>query len=106
MRGGDLDRRIIIQSKSIVRQTDGFDTVTWSTFLPCWAMKMHDTGKEQTTDNNRSTERVIKFKTRYHPTVTNEMRILWNNDYYKIEDIKELGRQDGLLIMTSLLTQT
>ena len=34
------------------------------------------------------------------------MRILWNNQYYKIEDIKELGGQDGLMINTSLLTQT
>ncbi len=106
MKSGDLDRRIIIESKSIVRQTDGFENITWGNFLSMWAQKMHETGKEKTDDNNRSTERMIKFKTRYHSTITNEMRIVWNGGHYKIEDIKELGREDGLIIFTSLLTQT
>jgi SPP1 family predicted phage head-tail adaptor len=61
---------------------------------------------EQTIDKNRSTQRGVKFTTRYNSTITNEMRILWNSEYYKIEDIKELGRQEGLLIMTSKLAQT
>ena len=106
MKSGTLDRRINIEVKSIVRQTDGYDAKTWSVHLSVWAQKEHETGKEQTDNNNRSTDRMVKFKTRYHSTVTNEMRIFWNSGYYKIEDIKELGREDGLLIFTSLLTQT
>jgi len=34
------------------------------------------------------------------------MRIKWDGEWYKIEDIKEVGRQDGLLINTSKLAQT
>ena len=103
---GRLDRRITIQSQTEVVGTDGFRVLTWSTFKAVWAMKVHETGAEETPNNDRSTERMVKFRTSYHPTVTNKMRILWNSELYKIEDIKELGREDGLLIFTSLLQQS
>ena len=106
MMRGRLDRRIVIQSLSENIGTDGFRSLTWSTFKSVWAMKVHEDGKEITDNNDRSTGRMVKFRTGYHPTVTNKMRIKWNSEWYKIEDIKELGRQDGLMINTSLLTQT
>ena len=106
MMAGRLDRRIVIQTQSESIGTDGFRSLTWSTHLSCWAMKVHETGAEETDNNNRSTNRMVKFRTRYHPTVTNKMRIKWNSEWYKIEDIKELGRKDGLLIFTSLLQQS
>jgi len=106
MKSGVLDRRIIVQSKSEVVATNGQRTLTWSTFLPIWSNPVVKDGVEKEDNKNRSTSRMVNFRTRYNSTITNEMRILWNNQYYKIEDIKELGRQDGLMINTSLLTQT
>jgi len=106
MKGGILDRRIIIQSKSEVVATNGQRTLTWSTFLTVWSNPVEKDGLERTDDNNRTTNRMVNFRTRYNSTITNEMRILWDSQYYKIEDIKELGRQDGLMINTSLLSQT
>jgi len=106
MKGGVLDRRIIVQSKTEVVATNGQRTLTWSTFLTIWSNPVVKDGVEKEDNKNRSTSRMVNFRTRYNSTITNEMRILWNNQYYKIEDIKELGRQDGLMINTSLLTQT
>jgi len=106
MKGGVLDRRIIVQSKAEVVDTNGQRTLTWSTFLTTWSNPVVKDGVEKEDNKNRSTSRMVNFRTRYNSTITNEMRILWNNQYYKIEDIKELGRQDGLMINTSLLTQT
>ena len=106
MMAGRLDRRIVIQSKSEILGTDGFRVLSWATHLSVWAMKVHEKGNETIDNNNRSTNRNVKFRTRYHPTVTNAMRIKWNDEWYKIEDIKELGRQEGLLIFTSLLQQS
>lgn len=103
---GRLDRRIDILTQSESIGTDGFRNLTWSIHKSVWAMKVHENGKEITDNNDRSTERMVKFRTSYHPTVTNKMRIIWNSEWYKIEDIKELGRQDGLLIFTSLLQQS
>lgn len=106
MIGGVLDRRITIQSKSETIATNGQRTLTWATFLTVWSNPVQKDGKEQISDGNRSTNRMVNFRVRYNSTITNEMRILWDGDYYRIEDIKELGRQDGLIIMATKLTQT
>jgi SPP1 family predicted phage head-tail adaptor len=106
MRAGKLDRRIVIQNKAEVIDAYGFRTLSWSTFLTVWSMPVQKDGKEQTTDNNRSTDRMVNFRTRYNSTITNEMRVIWEGNYYKIEDIKELGRREGMILMTSKLAQT
>ena len=106
MIGGRLDRRITVQEKAESTDAYGQRTLTWSTHLTVWANYFHKTGKEQTEDNNRSTMRQVEFRTRYNSSITNEMRILYNSEYYKIEDIKEIQRQDGLIIMCTKLAQT
>jgi SPP1 family predicted phage head-tail adaptor len=106
MRAGKLDRRIIIQKKTVARNSYGEPTNTWATFLTVWSRPVQKDGREETDNNNRGTERRVDFRTRYNSTITNEMRIIWESKYYKIEDIKELGREDGLQIITSLLNQT
>jgi len=104
--GGELDRRLIIQVKSEVIATNGQRTNTWSTHATVWGGFVQKDGAERTTDNNRSTNRMITFRTRWNSTITNEMRILFESEYYKIEDIKEIKRHQGLLIVTTLLSQT
>ena len=106
MRAGKLDRRITIQSKAVVIDAYGERTNTWSTFLSVWSRPVQKDGREQTADNNRSTDRVVHFRVRYNSTITREMRVIWEGLYYKIEDLKELGREDGLIIQCSLLSQT
>jgi SPP1 family predicted phage head-tail adaptor len=106
MRAGKLDRRIVIQNKAEVIDAFGFRDLSWSIFLTVWSMPVQKDGKEQTTDNNRSTERPVYFRIRYNSTITNEMRVIWEGNYYKIEDIKELGRREGMILMTSKLAQT
>jgi SPP1 family predicted phage head-tail adaptor len=105
-RAGMLDRRITIQVKSVVTNSYNEEIITWSTHKSVWANPVQEMGKEQTTDNNRSTERKVNFRVRWHPSLTNEMRVIWESNYYKIEDIKELGRKDGMIIQTTLLAQT
>jgi SPP1 family predicted phage head-tail adaptor len=106
MRAGTLDRRIIIQDKSEAIDAYGYRTPTWSTFLTVWAKPEQKLGQEKTDDENRSTERMVNFIVRYNSTITNDMRVIWESNYYKIEDIKEFGRQEGMIISTTLLAQT
>ena len=106
MRAGMLDRRITIQNKSESIDVYGQRTLTWATFLTVWANPFQKDGMEQTTDSNRTTKRMVNFKVRWNSTITNEMRIIWDSEYYKIEDIKELSRQDGMIILASKLQQT
>ena len=106
MIGGELDRRLIFEVKSEVVASNGQRTLTWATHATMWGGFVQKDGKERTDDNNRTTSRMITFKTRWNSTITNEMRIKFEDEWYKIEDIKEIKRKQGLLIMTSLLSQT
>ena len=105
-RAGKMDRRITIQSKAVVIDAYGERTNTWSTFLTTWSRPVQKDGTEQTADNNRTTNRMVHFRVRYNSTITREMRVIWEGLYYKIEDTKELGREDGLILIASLLSQT
>lgn len=106
MNGGELDRRIIFESKAEVVASNGQRTNIWSTFITLWGGFLQKDGLERTDDNNRTTSRMITFKTRWNSTITNSMRIKFEDEWYKIEDIKEIKRRQGLLIITSLLSQT
>jgi len=106
MKAGILDRRITIQEKTEVKATNGQRTLTWSTFISTWSNPVEKIGQEKTDNNNRSTTRMVNFRIRFRDDITNEMRVVWENKYYKIEDTKELGRREGLILSTSLLTQT
>ena len=106
MKAGRLDRRITIQVKSEVVASNMQRTLSWATHLTVWSNPVEKDGFEKEDNNNRSTMRQVNFRIRYNSTITNEMRILWEGDYYKIEDTKELGRKDGLMINAMLLTQT
>ena len=106
MKAGILDRRITIQEKTEVKATNGQRTLTWSTFISTWSNPVEKIGQEKTDNNNRSTTRMVNFRIRFRDDISSDMRVIWENKYYKIEDTKELGRREGLILSTSLLTQT
>lgn len=106
MRSEKLDRRIVIQSFSSSRDSYGQPVRTWSTFATVWAGVKLNVGKEIFASKDKVKERVVDFKIRYRTDITNEMRILYNSNYYEIEDVVELGREDGLIIRGSRLWQT
>lgn len=106
MIGGILDRRISIEQKSETIASNGQRTLTWSTLLTTWANPVEKDGVEKTDNNNRSTVRMVNFRIRFRSNITNEMRVVWEGKYYKIEDTKELGRREGLIINAVLLSQT
>jgi SPP1 family predicted phage head-tail adaptor len=106
VKAGRLDRTIIIETPTESRNDYGQVTVTWATHITTWADVMQDMGKEKVEDNNRTTERTVKFRIRYRTGLNNQMRILYESNYYRIDDIQEIKRKDGLLILTQRLAQT
>lgn len=106
MIAGRLDRRVTIQVKSEAIAASGQRTLTWATHLTVWSNPVQKIGREDDSDDNRNTNRMVDFRVRWNSTFDNEMRVIWESKYYKIEDIKELGRKEGMIISTSLLTQT
>lgn len=106
MRSENLDKRITIQEPVEVIDDYGQETRTWSTFATVWANVKLNIGKESFKTSEKVKERVVDFKFRWRTDLTNEMRIVYNSNYYEIEDVVELGREDGIIIRGSRLWQT
>jgi SPP1 family predicted phage head-tail adaptor len=106
VKSGLLDRRIVIQNATQTRDSYGFVSTVWGTHLTIWANWVHDTGNETDRDKNKNVDVSGYFRTYYHSTITENMRIIYNSEYYKITQIKEIKRQDGLLIYVEKLQQT
>jgi SPP1 family predicted phage head-tail adaptor len=106
VKAGLLDRRIVVQSKSNSTDSYGFRSWTWTTHATIWANWVHNTGNETDKDKNKNTDVSGHFRTRYVSTIDENMRIIYNSEYYKIVQIKEIQRQDGLLIYVEKLQQT
>ena len=106
MKSEKLDRRLIIQEPAETRDDYGQEVLTWSTFATVWAGVKLNIGKESFQTSERVKERVVDFKVRYRTDITENMRLLYDSNYYEIEDVVELGREDGLIIRGSRIWQT
>lgn len=92
---GQLDRRISIEQAT--QQQDGYGQVVpqdWTVFANAWAKYTPLSGDEAQGDANRETQRsTVKFTIHYIAGVTATMRIVYQNAYWDITRIVELGRR-------------
>ena len=105
MVAGKLDRRITIQVKSVVKDSYGEEILTWATHLTVWSNPVQRDGKESDADGNRTTSRPVTFRTRWNSTFTNEMRIIWDGEYYRINNTKRVLYWDGEIWMKPVKDQ-
>jgi SPP1 family predicted phage head-tail adaptor len=102
MNSGDLDRRIVIQSFTETRDDWNHPTKTWSTFATRWAMKVDDLGSERSELDQQVGIMRTLFKIRYTSGVNVSMRVLYESKYYYITAVKELGRREGMMLVTEI----
>ncbi|MGR3220867.1 MAG: phage head closure protein, partial [Candidatus Anammoxibacter sp.] len=99
MRAGKLDKRIIFQTKTTSRNDYGEEAVTsWSDTFTEWGSVVELKGKETFEASQLVQKADIRLRIRYRTDVDNEMRFVYNSNYYDIYSQAELGRQDGLEI--------
>ena len=99
MNPNKLDRRITIQAKTTALDVNGDRIDTWMNLYTNIAANVKPTGGREMVSEHRMFETSSAlFMTRYYSDVTQQHRIFYNNKYYNITSINELGRHDGLLI--------
>ena len=100
MNAGELNRRIVIQQKTITRLASGAESSSWLTLANSWAKVVQQKQDEEIdTDSHLLTDR-LTFKIRYRSDLDTEMRIQYNGSYYEIQSITEIGFRKGLSIST------
>ncbi len=97
---GTLDRKIVIQTYTVAKDTYGQAVKTWATHTTVQASLQYDTGGEGEEQNERVATSKVRWIIRYKSTVTEKMRISYGSDYYYIEQVKVLGRLQYMELIT------
>jgi SPP1 family predicted phage head-tail adaptor len=97
---GTLDRRIVIQTYTVTKDSYGQAVKTWATHATVQASMNYDTGTEGETVNELLATSKVKWIIRHKSTVTEKMRILYKSDYYYIEQVRILGRLQYMELIT------
>lgn len=98
MQSGNLDRRIVIESATLVQNAYGEKAETWSTLYTCWGERLFSGGSESLENNQVVSMSNITYRIRYKSTITEQMRIKDGTGYYYITNIEEEGRRKYMLL--------
>jgi SPP1 family predicted phage head-tail adaptor len=99
MRAGSLDRRVTILRRALTRNAYGEQEETYSTLDTVWAQKLDVAGREFLAARGTMAENSTRFRLRYRSDLVLTDRLSYNSVEYDIQQIAELGRQDGLEII-------
>lgn len=102
---GDLDRRIRIEQATETQAPDGSGEpeTTWATVAEVWAQKDPLGGRELFTAQQVAAKVDTRFRLRWRNDVRPERMRIVDEDLrlYDIQAVQEIGRRDGLLLLTS-----
>ena len=103
MQIGQLDRRIILESPTLVANSYGEETITWSEYLTVWANIEWNGGSEkEESDKLTATTKVVFTVRNLGNDVDETYRVLYKSKYYYIQAINEI---DGREMFLELLTE-
>lgn len=102
-----MDRRIVIERATLTTNTYGERAESWGTLATVWAeiSYKYGSGTESIQSDQILTKQPVSFIIRYSATtngVNPTDRVSYGGDLYQIEAIQEIGRAEGLRIVTTL----
>ena len=101
MQGGRLDSRVTLQSRSVLRNATGEDVVTYSDVAEVWAEKFDLRGREFYAAQQAKADVTTRWRIRWRSDVSVLHRLVHAGRNYDINAISEIGRRDGLEIVTT-----
>ena len=99
LKAGDLDQRVTLQSRSVVKDAMGQDTITWVPEATVWAQVQAVRGREFFAAAQVQQEQTIKVRIRWRTGVSPTWRLVWQGRNHDITGIIPVGRNDMLEIM-------
>tara|TARA_R110000850_G_scaffold266393_1_gene396696 strand:- start:107 stop:439 length:333 start_codon:yes stop_codon:yes gene_type:complete len=104
---GRMDRRIVIQRATLTTNNYGERAEAWGTLATVWADVLYKlgSGSESIQSEQILSKQPINFTIRYSQAVSGVRpsdRISYNGDIYQIEAVQEIGRNEGLRVVTTL----
>ncbi|GAG22262.1 unnamed protein product [marine sediment metagenome] len=99
---GKMNRRIRIETFTTAKDSFGQPIKTWVELKSVWAnvWPVSNIERFEAAQVNRQVE--LRMHIHYRTDVTEQMRILYDGDYYDIQGIKEIGFREGLAFRCGL----
>lgn len=107
MRGGRLDRRIVLQQATLTYDSLNNPIQTWANLATVWAEKVELTGAERVAAAELGAERSCKFRIRYSSAVSvinPKDRFTFGGDTWQITSVTPLGRNEGFELSATVRT--
>ena len=106
MNFGKLNRKIELQTYSESRTSSGSYTKTWSKEADLWAKVVYKSGGEKIEADQEQAYNKVEFTVRFCTSINinEKQRILYNENYFDIEYVNEIGFHNYLEIITKRKT--
>lgn len=101
---GELRHRITIQTKSIERDENGFESQVWADYKKLFARVTPLSAKDLIAAQAAQAQTVARMKIRYRTDITTEMRVIHRGYIYAIDSPAQADNQSGLEYCTFLLS--
>ena len=91
-----LNKLITVEKETTTTNAVGTPEETYVFLKQCYASKLTKSGSTQYDAHGELPFSVDEFTVRYDKRVDYKCRLIYNNNYYKIEHIEEVGRKHFL----------
>lgn len=100
MRAGGMDRRITLERFTTIEDELGGEIQEWTTLATVWAEARQQGGKEFLAADTTNAVRRVVFFLRWLPGLTVLDRVSYDGRNHDIEEVREIGRRDGVELHT------
>lgn len=107
MDAGRLDRRIVIEARSVTRAESGEEVESWAALATVWAQLLPMTGREFYSAGGAQNvpAETARFRVRWLSSVTPQHRIQADGKTWNIRNVAEIGRREGLELTAEAIAQ-
>lgn len=99
---GSLHHRAELQSKTIVEDALGGDSVTWTKDRDLWCHIQEDSGRMTQEAMQRQEEIITKIFARFNADLTTSKRIVHDSKSYMIESVVRAGLRKEFVILMAV----
>ena len=100
MKAGLLDRRVMLQRRTVVYDDYGGEIEAWAELATVPAQVIEQSGREFLAADQIQAEKRVLFRLRWIEGVTVLDRVSHDGRLHNIQDVKELGRREGVELAT------
>lgn len=101
---GRMDRRVELHAAAETRSDSGARVFVWSVFATVWAEVRDKPAREIDLSGRTEAQQETVFFIRYRADVTPRQRVFYGGQSYDIQNVREIGRREGLELLTLRFT--